>query len=104
MTIEKMTNLFYLTELPGNLAQFNTKAEKNIREKVIHFWGKYKKNENAARMQFYNEIKTQFCFENYLDLPNLSQRRIITKFRCSDHTLEIEKGRHNKIPREERVG
>ena len=103
MTIEKLTNLFNLTELPGNLAQFKTKAEKNIRNKFILFWGKYTKNENAARMRFYNVIKTQFCFENYLDVPNFSQRRIIAKFRCSDHTLEIEKGRHNKIPREERL-
>ena len=54
-------------------------------------------------MKFYNEIKTHFAFENYLDQPNFSLRKIITKLRCSDHTLEIEKGRHNKIPREERV-
>ena len=33
----------------------------------------------------------------------LAIAKIITKFRCSHHTLEIEKGRHNKIPREERV-
>ena len=103
MTIEKLMNLFNLTDLPGNLAQFKTKVDKNIRDKFIHFWGGYKKNENTARMHFYNEIKTQFSFENYLDLSNFSQRRIIAKFRCSDHTLEIEKGRHNKIPREERL-
>ena len=30
-------------------------------------------------------------------------RQIIAKIRCSDHILEIEKGRHRNIPREERT-
>ena len=42
-------------------------------------------------------------FESYLELPNYDIRKIIAKIRCSDHMLEIEKGRHRKIPREERV-
>ena len=54
-------------------------------------------------MEFYEKIKTSFSFENYLDLPNFSHRKIITKTRCSDHTLEIEKGRHKKTPRECRL-
>ena len=29
-------------------------------------------------------------------------RKIIAKVRCSNHCLEIEKGRHRNIPREER--
>ena len=103
MTIEKLMNLFNLTDLPGNLALFKIKVNKNITEKFIRFWKGYKKNETPSRMQFYNEIKTNFAFEEYLDLPNFSLRKIITKFRCSDHTLEIERGRHNNIPREERV-
>ena len=102
-TIEKLINLFNLTDLPGNLALFKVKVQKTITDKFIRFWEGYKKNETPSRMQFYNEIKTQFAFENYLDIPNFSLRKIITKFRCSDHILEIEKGRHNKIPREERV-
>ena len=50
----------------------------------------------------YNEIKTHFSFEKYLIQPNFSQRKIIAKIRCSDHTPEIENGRHMEIPREER--
>ena len=30
-------------------------------------------------------------------------RKIISKIICSDHTLEIEKGRHLNIPRAERI-
>ena len=50
-------NVFNLTNLSGNLAQFKTKANKNITAKFIRFWEGYKKNENTARMQFYNKIK-----------------------------------------------
>ena len=62
MIIEKLMNVFNLT-----------KANKNITDKL--------KNENTARMQFYDKIKMQFSFEDYLDLPNFSQRKAITKFR-----------------------
>ena len=107
-TIEKLTNLFDLTDLPRNLSPrnlslFKTKTCKNIRDKFIHFWTKNKEKENASRTQFYEKIKTQFSFENYLEIPNFSQRQIIAKLRCSDHKLEIEKGRHNKVPKEERL-
>ena len=34
--------------------------------------------------------------ENYLKIPGFQQRRHISKLRCSDHVLEIEKGRHKK--------
>ena len=102
-TIEKLMNLFNMTDLPGSLSLFKIKVNKNITDKIIPFWEGYQKNKTPSRMKFYNEIKTHFAFENYLDQPNFSLRKIITKLRCSDHTLEIEKGRHNKIPREERV-
>ena len=39
----------------------------------------------------------------FQELPNFPQRKMIAKVRCSDHAVEIEKGRHSKIPREERT-
>ena len=41
--------------------------------------------------------------ENYLDTVGFEHRRTIAKFRCSDHVLEIEKGRHKGTPRHERL-
>ena len=39
--------------------------------------------------------------ENYLkQIPNFKVRQNYTKFRVSNHSLNIEKGRHNKIPKE----
>ena len=107
-TIEKLTKLFDLIDLPGkfspkNLSLFKTKTYKNIRGKYILFWTENKEKDKASRTQFYDKIKTQFSFENYLEIPNFSQRQAIAKLRCSDHKLEIEKGRHNKVPKEERL-
>ena len=106
-TIEKLTNIFDLTDLPRNLSPkilslFKTKTYKNIRNKYILFWAKTKEKEKTSRTQFYDKIKTQFSFEKYLEIPNFFQRQVITKLRVSDHKLEIEKGRHNKVPKEER--
>ena len=42
--------------------------------------------------------------EKYLDdTENFMMRKSITKFRCSDHKLEVEVGRHKKITRDKRV-
>jgi hypothetical protein len=36
-------------------------------------------------------------------LKNFNSRKILTKFRISDHKLEIEIGRYKKVPREQRI-
>ena len=45
--------------------------------------------------------------ERYLQIPDFQQRKYISKLRCSDHVLEIEKGRHKRgntrTRREERI-
>ena len=48
-------------------------------------------------------VKKEFEYSLYLDLPQFETRQIITKMRCSDHVLEIEKGRHHKISRDKRI-
>ena len=43
-------------------------------------------------------------YEPYLDqIGDFYLRKILTKFRCSDHDLEIEIGRHKKIKLENRT-
>ena len=59
-------------------------------------------NPDLARLSFYREIKDNFKKEKYLEIENFEYRRIIAKLRCSDHSLEIESGRHRKIDRNER--
>ena len=48
-------------------------------------------------------FKSDFSREKYLDFVNCYKlRKVICKFRCSDHTLEIEIGRRKKIMENER--
>ena len=57
-----------------------------------------------SKLKFYRLFKTSFNKEPYLDLiPSYKLRKIVTKFRCGDHSLEIEIGRHKKIPMENRL-
>ena len=48
-------------------------------------------------------FKNEFCFENYLNLPNYKLTNILCKFRCSTHKLLIESGRYNNIDRASRI-
>ncbi len=58
----------------------------------------------SRKLEFYREAKDTFTKESYLDHVNRYSDRInITKLRISAHSLEIETGRHNNTPREERI-
>ena len=49
-------------------------------------------------------FKSKFAMEDYLIILHDSEsRKIVAKFRCGDHTLMIETGRHKKIDLEERM-
>ena len=62
------------------------------------------KNGQANKLRFYKLFKNSLTFEPYLNhINDFKLRKIITKFRCSDHTLEIERGRHRKLKVEDRV-
>jgi hypothetical protein len=51
----------------------------------------------------YSKIKSELKVENYLlFFSNFKMRQLFTKFRVSDHSLEIESGRYKNITREER--
>ena len=52
----------------------------------------------------YNKLKNEIKLEDYLStLNNFNSRKILTKFRISDHKLKIEIGRYKKVPREQRM-
>ena len=60
-----------------------------------------KKESNKLRT--YNLLKTQIGYENYLSkIENIQHRIAFTKFRLSNHCLEIEKGRHQRIDKNNR--
>ena len=56
------------------------------------------------KLRFYSRFKTVFEFELYLDyVNNFHVRKTIAKFRCSDHKLKIERGRHQNLEADERI-
>jgi hypothetical protein len=51
-----------------------------------------------------NKLKNEIKLEDYLStLKNFNSRKIVTKFRISDHKLEIEIGQYKKVPKEQRI-
>eukprot|EP00918_Siedleckia_nematoides_P055132 GHVU01120244.1.p1 GENE.GHVU01120244.1~~GHVU01120244.1.p1 ORF type:complete len:281 (-),score=3.44 GHVU01120244.1:191-1033(-) len=76
--------------------------KQRITDQYLQSWSE--KVNGMNRLELYKNIKTELKFENYLDeIANVKQRKALTKFRCSAHNLAIETGRHNNIPRNERV-
>ena len=64
---------------------------------------KLKSIDDKSKLNFYKGLEPNLLIKPYLSNPNFEFRKLITKLRISDHSLLIEKGRHFKIPREERL-
>ena len=54
-------------------------------------------SKNNSKLRTYNLFKKELRAETYLNLPQFKFRKLIAKFRCSDHQLRIETGRHQKL-------
>ena len=93
MTIEKLLKTFKLIEVADD--KFTTYTAANIKQYYENTWKNIIRHEESPRLQVYKTINCEFSKATHLDLP-FALRRIISKIRCSNHTLEIEKGRHTK--------
>ena len=71
------------------------------------FWLKSVQNIDVnPKLRTYCTFKCVFKMESYLlDLPDFKMRKLLTRFRISNHCLSIEKGRHTKpkTPVEKRI-
>ena len=57
-----------------------------------------------SKLRTYKMFESKLAMEDYLiNLHDFESRTIVAKFRCIDHTLMIETGRHNEIDLEERI-
>ncbi len=78
--------------------------ERKIRAKLLDNWYKFRSSNIEGKLCTYLKVKDHFGFENYLTcINNFKSRKALCGFRISAHTLQIEKGRFSKIPREERI-
>ena len=102
ITIEKLVNRFKLADKIENHEKFKKSTKFAMDETYVKFWERELSNTNSARLSLYTEIKKDLKLENYLGV-DFEYRKAIAKIRCSDHCLEIEKGRHRNILRAERT-
>ena len=52
----------------------------------------------------YNKITHDIALEEYLiQENNFKNRQLIAKFRKSDHCVQLETGRYNNVPRQQRL-
>ena len=57
----------------------------------------------SSKLSFYHSCKTEFVREPYLEFcKGFSRRYSTTKLRISSHDLQIERGRYQNVPRDQR--
>ena len=102
VTIEKLVRLFGLIEVPNK--KFKEKTKSVIPSYFTIKWKHKLQTEDISRLKTYKTINDDFTPPKHLGLP-YEFRKVISRIRCSNHPLEIEKGRHKnpKTPREERL-
>ncbi|MGH0192693.1 UNVERIFIED_CONTAM: hypothetical protein FKN15_021413 [Acipenser sinensis] len=77
---------------------------KLTRNCYLKHWDTKTKSQN--KLDCYRALKRDYTLAEYLStVRDTKQRQILTKYRLSDHSLAIEKGRHRQtwLPKEERL-
>ena len=60
--------------------------------------------ENSSKCSMYRHLVDNFCIQYYLTKPlDTYCKQLITRYRTSSHSLYIERGRHNNVPRNMRI-
>ena len=98
-TITKLINNFGT----GNYNRTSINVNQNLKHQFREFWSRQKTA--SPKLEFYNQIKSEFKREEYLKIGNSAHRSAITKLRISAHKLNIETGRYTDpiTPREQRI-
>ena len=75
---------------------------KALKSKFKELW--HENINSSSKLEFYKLVKSEFGKELYLDtVQNYKDRTSLTQLRISAHRLEIELGRRNGIPRQDRI-
>jgi hypothetical protein len=84
--------------------KFPTVARHRLRENFSQYWKTRIEDRNREKkLHVYAQVKQHLQIDPYMDLPSFRDRQRITKFITSNHCLEVEKGRHENKPRDQRV-
>ena len=94
VTIEKLINTLNLADKIVNPSKFKRATQESLEKSWKTWWKRTLDDPSISRLTFYREIKDEYGYEEYLNITNFLHRKLISKLRCSDHVLEIEKERH----------
>ena len=91
-TIERLMNMFNLTNYIESPPKLDEMTKINIDINYKNWW---KRSKNSySSLDFYNTVKEEPRFEEYLDMNDFQTKKAISKIRFSDHELAIERDRH----------
>ena len=101
-----VTNIKTLLETKGMLSEYLDANSKFVHQKMFQrLADEFHQNEfetinnSSSKLRIYGLYKTNIGYEKYLDQIGSKKIRIeITKFRLSNHKLEIEVGRYKNTP------
>ena len=85
------------------ISKITSKREKDIFEQLVLQEIAAKMEKMEGKLVFFGQLKQKFGLEKYLSIQNEKNRKIITQIRLSAHKLQIELGRHQKVPKSERI-
>jgi len=102
LTIEKLLKTFNLIECSNNSNKFQKNSREHVQTYHNTIWKREIINLDSSRLKVYKIINKDFTTPDYLTLT-LDMRRMIAKMRCSDHKLEIERGRHLRKDVKDRI-
>ena len=106
MNYLKLENVFR-DPLNTEFASLKRMVKEKFKEKIVNEWFEQLTGDHGgkpSKLRFYKVFKKSFTREPYLNiLKDYKLRKLVTKFRCSDHILEVEIGRHKKVEYEQRI-
>ena len=103
-TIQLLNSTYQLHTRQWTQLEFPNIVKKKITSHFTEYWKKRIIDPSIEKkLGLYSKVKQNFQREPYLHLPSFRDRQIISKIMCSSHKLQIERGRHLNIPREDRL-
>lgn len=94
-----MSNLFN-NPLNVNAKWLKLAVERKLQDQFFQLWQENMANQNLYVN--YRSYKNTLSFEPYIVEQPYKLRRMITMFKCSNHNLAVEVGRHSGLDRAER--
>ena len=103
-TIQVLNTTFDLHTKGWSQTEFPNAVKKKIKSDFKTHWKTRIGNQDVEKkLGLYSKVKTDFLVDQYLEMPSFKDRKIISKFLCSNHRLRIETGRHIGTLRENRI-